>query len=152
MAKTKTRIVLPYNLTCNLKDICPSAEFLGINHLHDYALCYRDGTLTAEIKKGHIVDTPVYMIDADEEEQLDKSFYSKSIRKSDLTVTVLIDGRAIKRKALMYVMDSEEPLRLPTPEYLRLCAEALAHAGVEFLPIFDAYIETRQIIMNKADA
>ena len=77
MAKTKTRIVLPYNLTCSIKDICPSAEFLGINHLHDYALCYRDGMLTAETKKGHIVDTPVYMIDADEEKHLDKKIRSK---------------------------------------------------------------------------
>jgi gamma-glutamylcyclotransferase (GGCT)/AIG2-like uncharacterized protein YtfP len=152
MAKTKTRIVLPYNLTCNLKDICPSAEFLGINHMHDYALCYRDGMLTAENKKGHIVDTPVYMIDADEEKHLDKKICSPGVKKSELTVSVIIDGRTVKRKALMYVMDSREPLSLPTPEYLRLCAEALAHVGIEFIPIFDAYIETRQTIMNKADA
>ena len=152
MAKTKTRIVLPYNLTCSLRDICPSAEFLGINHLHDYALCYRDGILTAESRKGHIVDTPVYMIDADEERHLDKLMWYPGVKKSELTITVIIDGRTVKRKALMYVMDSREPLSLPTPEYLRLCAEALAHAGIEFIPIFDAYIETRQIIMNKADA
>ena len=152
MAKTKTRIVLPYNLTCSIKDICPSAEFLGINHLHDYALCYRDGMLTAESRKGHIVDTPVYMIDADEEKQLDKLVCSPGVKKSELTVSVIIDGRTVKRKALMYVMDSREPLSLQTPEYLRLCAEALAHAGIEFIPIFDAYIETRQTIMNKADA
>ena len=152
MAKTKTRIVLPYNLTCSIKDICPSAEFLGINHLHDYALTYRSGMLTAEERKGHIVDTPVYMIDADEEKHLDKLVCSPGVKKSELTITVTIDGRIVKRKALMYVMDSKEPLSLPTPEYLRLCAEALAHAGVEFIPIFDAYIETRQIIMNKADA
>lgn len=151
MAKTKTRIVLPYNLTCNLKDICPSAEFLGINHLHDYALCYRDGTLTAETKKGHIVDTPVYMIDADEEKQLDKSFYSKSIKKADLTITVSIDGRIVKRKALMYTVDTDKPMNLPTPEYLRLCAEAMVKMGAEFTPVFNAYIETRQAIMNKAD-
>lgn len=151
MAKTKTRIVLPYNLTCKFKDICPSAEFLGINHLHDYALTYRSGTLTAETKKGHIVDTPVYMIDADEEKHLDRLMWYPGVKKSELTVSVIIDGRTVRRKALMYVMDPEEPLSLPTPEYLRLCAEALAHAGVEFIPIFDAYIETRQIIMNKAD-
>ena len=152
MAKTKTRIVLPYNLTCSIKDVCPSAEFLGINHLHDYALCYRNGMLTAENKKGRIVDTPVYMIDADEEKYLDKLVCSPGVKKSELTVSVIIDGRTVKRKALMYVMDSREPLSLPTPEYLRLCAEALAHAGVEFIPIFDAYTETRQTIMNKADA
>lgn len=152
MAKTKTRIVLPYNLTCSIKDVCPSAEFLGINHLHDYALCYRNGMLTAETKKGHIVDTPVYMIDADEEKQLDKKICSSGVKKSELTVSVIIDGRTVRRKALMYVMDSREPLSLPTPEYLRLCAEALAHVGIEFIPIFDAYIETRQTIMNKADA
>lgn len=151
MAKTKTRIILPYNLTCSIKDICPSAELLGVNHLHDYALCYRGGMLTAETKKGHIVDTPVYMIDADEEKHLDKSVCSPGVKKFELTVSVIIDGRTVRRKALMYVVDSKEPLSLPTPEYLRLCAEALAHAGVEFIPIFDAYIETRQIIMNKAD-
>ncbi len=152
MAKTKTRIVLPYNLTCSIKDICPSAEFLGINHLHDYALCYRDGMLTAETKKGHIIDTPVYMIDTDEEKHLDKKICSPGVKKSELTVSVIIDGRTVRRKALMYTVDTDKPLSLPTPEYLRLCAEALAHAGVEFIPIFDAYIETRQIIMNKADA
>ena len=152
MAKTKTRIVLPYNLTCSIKDGCPSAEFLGINHLHDYALCYRNGMLTAENKKGHIVDTPVYMIDADEEKRIDKKICSPGVKKSELTITVTIDNRIVKRKALMYIVDTDKPLSLPAPEYLRLCAEALAHVGIEFIPIFDAYTETRQSIMNKADA
>jgi hypothetical protein len=92
------------------------------------------------------------MIDADEEKQLDKSFYSKSIKKADLTITVSIDGRIVKRKALMYTVDTDKPMNLPTPEYLRLCAEAMVKMGAEFTPVFNAYIETRQAIMNKADA
>ena len=152
MPKPKTRIVLTYNLTCSIKDVCSSAEFLGVNHLHDYALTYRSGMLTAEERKGYIIDTPVWQILADEEKHLDKKICSSGMKKSELTVSVIIDGRTVRRKALMYIVDTDRPLSLPTPEYLRLCAEALAHAGVEFIPIFDAYIETRQAINNKADA
>jgi hypothetical protein len=152
MPKPKTRIVLAYNLTCSIKDVCSSAEFLGVNHLHDYALTYRSGMLTAEERKGYIIDTPVWQILADEEKHLDKLMWYPGIKKSELTITVIIDGRTVKRKALMYTVDTDRPLSLPTPEYLRLCAEALAHVGIEFIPIFDAYIETRQTIMNKADA
>jgi hypothetical protein len=92
------------------------------------------------------------MIDADEERHLDKLMWYPGVKKSELTITVTIDDRIVKRKALMYTVDTDKPLSLPTPEYLRLCAEALAHVGIEFIPIFDAYIETRQTIMNKADA
>lgn len=146
MAKAKTRIVLPYNLTCKITDICPSAEYLGTNHLHDYTLLYRDGNLTAEPRKGQIVDMPVYCISANEEKCMDKCYdlYSDKIKKAETTITVSIDGKIVKRRALMYTIDPEEPMSLPTPLYLRLLAETLAHIGIEFLPIFDAYTATRE--------
>ena len=153
MPKPKTRIVLPYNLGGNIEVICPSAVLLGTNHLHDYALLYRAGILTAEPKKGHIIDTPVYSIAATEERHIDKCFAAAmdKIKKTDTTIPVIVDGKIVKRRALMYVVDPSEPMSLPTPLYLRLTAETLIRAGVEYAPIFSAYAETRRGIINKAD-
>jgi hypothetical protein len=154
MPKPKTRIILPYNMTCGIKAVCPSAEYLGVNHLHDYALLYRDHTLTAEPRKGHIIDTPVYSISANEEKCVDKVFslYSDKMKKSEVTIQVSVEGKIVKRRALLYTVDPSEPMSLPEPLYLRLLAETLAHIGIEFLPIFDAYTETRQLIDSKAGA
>ena len=151
MPRPKTRIILTYNLPYDLKEICSSAEFLGVNHLHDYTLLYRGGILTAEPKKGHIVDVPVWMIAADEEKQIDNCFPA-GIQKIDLTIPVSIDDKIIKRKALLYIVDTKEPMSLPDPLYLRQVAEALIGSGVEHAPIFDAYTRTRQALINTADA
>jgi hypothetical protein len=73
------------------------------------------------------------------------------IKKTDVTIPVIVDGKIVKRRALMYVVDPSEPMSLPTPLYLRLTAETLIRAGIEYAPIFSAYAETRRGIINKAD-
>lgn len=135
----KRRYYLAYGSNLNIRQMgarCPKARIIGTAEIPDYQLLFKGSRtgayLTIEKKAGAAVPVAVWEVTADDEASLDMyEGFPNFYYKKEMTVTVkgIMSGKTRRRKAFVYIMHEERRLGLPSPTYVKTCAEGYKNFG-----------------------
>jgi len=132
----------------NLKVYCPSAKFLGVTILYDYALyfkgsCNNYSYLTIEKQPGSYVPVAIYEISENEINILDKyenypNLYQKKLLDIELYKKSL--------RVMTYIIRPEYEYHLPSIDYLTPCIKGYQDLSFDKQVLIDAIINTKNKI------
>ena len=150
---------LAYGSNLNIDQMayrCPSAKIEGIATLRDYRLLFRgSGTgayLTIEPCPGASVPCGVWSISPQDEASLDRYegfpvFYRKETMRVEIQSEAF--AREVLADALVYIMDGNRPLGVPSQTYLHTVGAGYFDFGFDFEPLEDALSYSRALCGQK---
>lgn len=129
-----TYIAYGSNLSVSeMKKRCPEAVALGTAWLQGWMLqcrgAYHRAYLTLERRESSAVPVVVWQILPEDEQTLDEyEDYPKLYYKVQLQVEYLDmeSGQPKKTDSFLYLMNEDDPLAVPTEEYMAICAAGYA--------------------------
>lgn len=139
---------LAYGSNLNLDQMaarCPHATVEGIATLQDYRLLFKGSGsgayLTIEPCLGSTVPVGVFAITPADERALDRyegfpMFYHKE--QMMIRIESLAFDRDEEITAMVYVMNDDRRLGIPSDTYLHTCGEGYLDFGFDFEPLEDA--------------
>ena len=143
------RYYIAYGSNLNIRQMrwrCPTARIIGTSVLEGWRLLFRGSQsgsyLTIERDEGSELPVAVWEVSADDERALDRyegypDFYYK--KELTLDITGIRTGRVRRRRVFVYIMHEERPVGVPSPAYLRVCAEGYHDFGFDIEYLAEAY-------------
>jgi len=134
-----------------LKDICPSAKFLGITMLYDYSLYFKGSCdnyshLTIEKQLGSYVPAAIYEIPRSEIDLLDKyESYPNLYRKKFIDIKLF----NAPLRVMTCIIRPEYGYHLPSVEYLTQCVKGYQNNLFDKQILIDAILNTRNKIAKQ---
>ena len=119
---------------------CPHSKPYASGVLKDYELLFRGSKTgayaTVEPKEGSSVPVGVWLIDKQDEKNLDRyegfpTFYYKK--------NVIVETELGEVEAMVYAMHEDRPIGMPRETYVRTCLEGYDDFDLDKLAFIDAY-------------
>ena len=143
------RYYIAYGSNLNVRQMrwrCPSARIIGTSVLEGWRLLFKGSKtgsyLTIERDVNYEVPVAVWEVTREDEQALDRyegfpDFYYK--KEMALDITGIKSGKVRQRRVFVYIMHEERPVGVPSPAYVRVCAEGYHDFGFDPEYLAEAY-------------
>ena len=146
----KSTLYIAYGSNLNLPQManrCPTAEVVGASQLKDYELLFRgsrrSAVATVEPKEGSTVPVLLWKIQERDEAFLDRyEGYPRLYDKQMMDVE--LEGKNVS--AMVYVMNDERSLGMPSEVYYRIIEEGYHSVGFDTAVLEHALARTEDLI------
>ena len=124
---------------------------IGTSEIQDFRLLFKGSKtgsyLTIEPAEGFNVPVGVWSVSPEDELRLDRyegfpTFYYK--KEMTLPIRGIKSGRIRHRKVFVYIMHEDRPFGVPSPFYLRGCAEGYMTFDFDLDILNEAFLYSRQ--------